>query len=79
MCDSIVVRKENASDSEGRRTKDIGTYEPVTYCSYEQAEAILVDDFAPYWEKAEAKACIEWTDHWADMKPYLKFTGEWYE
>lgn len=51
----------------------------MTYCSYSQAEAILADDFAPFWDKAEATACIEWCEYWADMKPYLKATGEWYE
>lgn len=55
----------------------MGTYEPVTHCSYGQALAILEDAFAPYWDKAEAEACIAWTDAWGEEKSFLKFTGEW--
>ena len=54
-----------------------GNYEPVTFCSYGQAMAILEDEMASFWDVAEATACIEWTEVWANEKSYLKFIGEW--
>ena len=49
----------------------------MTFCGYDRALEILADDLAPYWDKAEAKACIEWTEYWGEMKSYLKHCGQW--